>query len=436
MRDTQAPVIPDVLSGSPKRRNRPWGDGARGRNRSIRGRAPGGQNVPPIWPPWAQPHERRAGILLYPRAPGVPEAVGGHRVLQEAQRAVRGRRVRQVRAARRRVQRVDALLGVGAAPVVFGQDAHGRVVPRAARRRGAGAAEAAVASTGASQLARAGRPPATCIVAIDMHDMPRYDGRPGEDVARGREYRGTTFFERCATAQCEEGGARVTLAFAPVGIHDGTAGIVRALVRDAAAACRAAGSEPVFVMDRGFQSVAVLRVLRGEGVRCAVPCRNTGRVVDALRERDAGLRGRVSRITMEGQDRTEEEITVAIVPRRRSRGGSAPESRLIAFAVSDPGVEVEKYDLRWGIETWYRELESARIRTSTHGAAARAMCLACSLLILNAWAVTNAMLADESSWRAATGAQYVPHAAFSHEVTLLAYGGRPRQEPPPEPILP
>ena len=299
-----------------------------------------------------------------------------------------------------------------------------------------GVAGAAVASTGASQLARAGRLPATCMVAIDMHDIPRYDGRPGEDVARGREYRGTTFFERCATAQCEEGGSRVTLAFAPVGIHDGTAGIVRGLVRDAAAACRAAGSEPVFVMDRGFQSVAVLRVLRGEGVRYAMPCRNTGRVVDALRERDAGLRGRVSRITMEGQDRTEEEITVVIVPRRKSRGGRAAEQRLIAFAVSDPKVDVEKYALRQGIESWYRELERARVRTSARGAGARAMCLAISLLILNAWAVTNGMLADESSWRAAAGAQHVPHAAFSHELTLLAYWGRLRPEPPPEPILP
>ena len=69
---------------------------------------------------------------------------------------------------------------------------------------------------------------------------------------------------------------------------------------------------------------------------------------------------------------------MVIAPRRARRGkagdgGDGPWERNIAFATSDPGIDVEEYPKLWGIETAYGQLEGMRARTRTraHGPASR-----------------------------------------------------------------
>ena len=48
-------------------------------------------------------------------------------------------------------------------------------------------------------------------VAIDMHLIPRWDKKPGMDLARSRRKNGTGTFERYITAQCVDDGSRLVL---------------------------------------------------------------------------------------------------------------------------------------------------------------------------------------------------------------------------------
>ena len=101
--------------------------------------------------------------------------------------------------------------------------------------------------------------------------------------------------------------------------------------------CRT-GVEPVLLMDRGFPSVGVLRVLREERVHYCMMARRTDNVVDAINEHAAGSRGRVSTATMESR-RASEAYTAVIVPRRDAgaRSGMPPRDRLWCSPQARPG---------------------------------------------------------------------------------------------------
>lgn len=56
-----------------------------------------------------------------------------------------------------------------------------------------------------------------CPVAAGLHDIARWDGRPGTHLVRSRRKGGTQCLEEAMAAQCVEGDARVTPAMVPVG---------------------------------------------------------------------------------------------------------------------------------------------------------------------------------------------------------------------------
>ena len=55
------------------------------------------------------------------------------------------------------------------------------------------------------------------VIAIDMHLIPRWDKKPGMDLARSRRKNGTGTFERYITAQCVDDGSRLVLGVLPMG---------------------------------------------------------------------------------------------------------------------------------------------------------------------------------------------------------------------------
>ena len=54
-------------------------------------------------------------------------------------------------------------------------------------------------------------------IAMDMHLIPRWDKKPGMDLARSRRKNGTGAFERYITAQCVDDGPRLVLRVLPMG---------------------------------------------------------------------------------------------------------------------------------------------------------------------------------------------------------------------------
>ncbi len=48
-----------------------------------------------------------------------------------------------------------------------------------------------------------------------------------------------------------------------------------------------------------------------------------------------------------------------------------PEKKFIGFATNRPGIKIESYSSRWGIETGYARMEECRAKTRTVDLAAR-----------------------------------------------------------------
>jgi len=160
--------------------------------------------------------------------------------------------------------------------------------------------------------------------------------------------------------------------------------------------------------------------------------RRTDNVVNAIDERAAGTRGRVPAVAMESKGSCE-HYTAVVVPRRDSgvRPGAPAREGLVVFAVSALWAGVEWHSKGRGTGTRCRELGRTRIRTASTNPAGRALCLAYSLIMLNAWAVAMTM-AGMASHRAAKWA-CTAHSEFCDVAGEMAERGtltHPKSRPP------
>ena len=234
-------------------------------------------------------------------------------------------------------------------------------------------------------------------VAIDMHDISRWDGKHGAELVRSKAKNGTSLFERYITVQCVNSKVQLTLGTFPVPALEDNADFVRGTVRT----CKDKGVRiGVVLLDRGFFSTAVVRVLKEEGVHYLMPCVNTSNVIKALTEFAEGKRPGVSRFRIAKSEKDYVEYDMIITGRRRKRrrkkGREAdeekPEERYIAFATNMPKIDIGRYAKRWVIETGFRMVENERVRTRSKSPTARTYCFLYSLILFNAWVIANAEL--------------------------------------------
>ena len=135
----------------------------------------------------------------------------------------------------------------------------------------------------------------------------------------------------------------------------------------------------LLLLDREFFSVEVITMLKERNVKSLMPCRNTGNVVAVLNEFDDDKRPSVSRNTIE--DGTASATYSMIITKRKKSGDGnkpvdaveedRPEKKFIGFATNRPGVRIELYSSRWGIETRYTKMEECRAKTRIADLAAR-----------------------------------------------------------------
>ena len=90
--------------------------------------------------------------------------------------------------------------------------------------------------------------------------------------------------------------------------------------------------------------------------------------------------------------------TMVITKRRKKRSDRIKEEelpaqeRLIGFATNVPGIDPDEYSRRWGIETGYRMVENAGIRTHSKSPVARMLYFVYSTAVFNALVMANAMM--------------------------------------------
>lgn len=152
----------------------------------------------------------------------------------------------------------------------------------------------------------------------------------------------------------------------------------------------------VLTLDRGFYSTAVISCLQEAGIDWIMPCPNTPHVKGSISEFDAGQRGERSKATITRTAKDEREYDMVIVPRRAKREKKEyeeyePWEKYIAFATSDPQLDVAEYAKRWGIETGYRQIEDVRAKTRSSRHGPRVFYMALTMMLFNVWIVIDAL---------------------------------------------
>lgn len=233
-------------------------------------------------------------------------------------------------------------------------------------------------------------------MAIDLHLVP-YHGRPLRDeqeVYRSKARDGTSHFHAYATGYVIRKGLRFTLALTAVRRGQPLPDVIQRLLAQAAKA----GVRPRYLLlDRGFGSVAVIRSLQAGRRPFLMPLPLRGRKPDhskgpsGSRVFAAWKRSGWSRYTL--TDKQGRQATVAVcVKCRNRRGERGKKGREALVYASGGGLQPgsyrwvkETYRRRFAIETTYRQLGQARIRTSTRDPLLRFLYVAVALILRNVW---------------------------------------------------
>ena len=232
-------------------------------------------------------------------------------------------------------------------------------------------------------------------LAIDLTLLP-YHGEPLEDpreVYRGQAKDGTSHFHAYATAYVLRKGQRFTVALAYVQKGDDLAEVVKELLRQDAKA----GVRPRYLLlDRGFYQVSVIRYLQAARCPFLMPAPCKGRQADhpkgpsGTRVFHLRKRGGWGRHTLTGSDGRKATVSICVKCRNYRGQWQRHGRQTLVYAYwglspSSGQWVYETYRLRFGIETTYRQLREARIRTCTRDPLLRLLYVGIALLLRNVW---------------------------------------------------
>jgi len=238
-------------------------------------------------------------------------------------------------------------------------------------------------------------------VAIDLTLLPYY-GLPQsdpEELYRGHSKAGTKQFHAYATAYIIFQGCRYTLGLRSVHHSDPWEDVVRDLLRQV----RQTGVKVrLLLLDRGFYSVGVIRYLQAARCPFVMPAIRRGRKPDHPQGASGTWafttrrRSGWTRYTLhERNDQRSATVTLAICCHRlpqRTRSGRLIKKREVVWLYalwgwrpgSVAGVR-QTYRQRFGIESSYRQLNQARIRTSSRSPLLRLLFVGLALVLRNVY---------------------------------------------------
>jgi putative transposase len=232
-------------------------------------------------------------------------------------------------------------------------------------------------------------------LAIDLTLIP-YHGRPFRDPAeiyRGQAKDGTSHFHASATADVVRKGQRSTVALTGVTKGEPLKDVVQRLLRQAASV----GVRPrLLLLDRGFYSVAVVRYLQAARSPFLMPVichgrspKQPGGPTGSSVFRTWTKSGWSTYTLADARNRT---ATVSIwVKCRNDRGQWKRHGRQALIDASwgdqppSPDAVFATSRLRFGIESSYRQMHEARIRTSSRRPRLRLLYVGIALVLRNLW---------------------------------------------------
>jgi putative transposase len=234
------------------------------------------------------------------------------------------------------------------------------------------------------------QPLAIDLTLLPYHGLPLHEAR---EIYRGQPKSGTSHFHAYATAYVMRKGRRFTVALDYVCAGEPLAQVVQRLLRQAAKA----GIRPRYLLlDRGFFSVGVIRYLQAARYPFVMPVVCRGRKPEHPKgpggTRVLYLRQRSGWGQYTLTDAHKRRATVQICVKCRNYCGAwqrhGRQTLVYAYWRLRPSSYrwvYETYRLRFGIETTYRQLHQARIRTCTRNPLLRLLYVGLALILRNVW---------------------------------------------------
>jgi len=245
------------------------------------------------------------------------------------------------------------------------------------------------------------------MIAIDLTLIP-YHGLPWEDekeIYRSSPKSGTTHFHAYATAVVVHKGHRYTLALTRVERGETMKPILQRLL---AVVRRRDVKIKFLLLDKGFFSIDAISYLKRAGHGFIIPAVPRGRK-PKKRKKATGLRALLNKkhgyyahtmtSSSDGKRRTT-KVTICVASKSyRHKKTDRRRQKKLLYAVwkvrRSPRSIRELYRKRFGIETSYRQMNEARIRTSTRDPRQRMLFVGIALVLRNVWVWLHFKLAKK-----------------------------------------
>lgn len=224
-------------------------------------------------------------------------------------------------------------------------------------------------------------PEAGLTVAIDTHLIPRHGLEP-EPETPCRWHQDMDPFEQYVTVQCVDAGPRLFLGALPFSTSGPVAGAVSNLIR----ACWDEGVRiRMVLLDRGLFTVGVAAALNSLRVDYLAPCGNTPGTAKTLSGFAAGRREKVARDSMDDTGGIPVRHTMIIEPPAAESGKEHAR-----FATNVPGIDVDEYYSKWGVETGHAVVEG--VMDKMRGTTGPGLpCFLRSLMVFNGWSMIDTL---------------------------------------------
>lgn len=220
-------------------------------------------------------------------------------------------------------------------------------------------------------------------LALDWHDEPFYGKTPLllSYTCRGQAKVGTTRFFRLASVYLIWRQVRLTLALTYVMPEDSTEAVVERLLQRLACL---GFHQTILMMDKGFCSGAVVRLLQKRRQKAVIACPIRGKT-GGTRALCKGRRSYVTDYTFTDGTHVRLVVVATCVP---NASGKRRRKWLLFVTLGlswSPQQVYQRYRRRFGIESSYRLLRQARIFTNSRQPMLRLFLLGLALILQNIW---------------------------------------------------
>src|SRR5438067_4934295 len=235
------------------------------------------------------------------------------------------------------------------------------------------------------------------LVLIPYHGQPLHDP---DEIYRSQAKCGTSHFHAYATLYVIHHGYRFTVALTAVAGGEPLEGVLKRLLHQAAAIgvrCR------LLLLDRGFYSVGVIRYLQAARHPFLMPVICRGRKLDDPRGPSGTnvfltwQKSGFGTYTLHDARKRPARVSICVKCRYyRGQWRRQGKQRLIyaLWGLKPPSFDwvSQTYRQRFAIETTYRQLHQARIRTSTRDPVRRLLHVGIALILRNIWVWLHQMV--------------------------------------------